>query len=1465
MDDKLFYTYTGKWSSNVLPTTQLYPDSLILHENTKRIIHNGIIYGSGIEGDVYYIEGLSTNTAGTWTGTNVNITSYYEGLTIIYLPKVNAGTSTTTLNINNLGAKTCYINNVPITSEHYIPNVPILLTYSNNSWKRCDYSAHKDSYDLKVYNKDGQNTSYNIVFSDQSNNNTYTFAYVDAEFNYNPSTNTLNVGKINAILNSLVANGSESHISEINRKVITNIGITTNKQIAYQYANTIGVSYFSKGTYYGEIFNDYDNNVAYGTFGSSFGTYNVTYNKSEVAFCSYNAYNQTQIFSIGIGTSHTNRKNALWIDNIGSAYTSSIIPQGNKLYDLGTANNRFNTTYGNIFNGTRFTGTSDKVKVIANNNADVKYVVGYRDDTKDLYYENSLSFTDNGQLRVDVPNGTKPFVIASQTLVNNLNADLLDGKHASDFSTSNHTHTFVLGATTITTNGGTYNVINGPLSINTSADSTKAFSIRRTGDSEAVKHWVDDSTFHIDYTNDEISNQIAWRFINTDTESPHTPSQASDTTVYLNSSRQFYPNTNNTGSIGTSTSYWKDGYITTGHITNVITNSVSFNGTVDIGGNSRFIYWLNGVATASTANVGSDSKPVYLKNGVITQCANGLDVNVKTGTQYRLAYYSNTNEISSGNNIWTNGTKLAINSTSEPTQILYVNGTSYFTNTINIDSNSMGLANHINFNRAAFNCINVPSNGTFAVTINGASAGNKAKLAVDVNSVYPGQNNDIVDLGTSSYRWKTGYINNLITKKVTFYNGSTNINDIGTNTKFIYWLNGVATASTATVGNTGRPIYLNGGVFTPCNDAFIPKALVSKGTTATTTAGQVYGVVGNATSGSRVPTKWYVYLDTGETELKDGMIIEFRLPTAGLGTVGECITIDGNEQHFHQVVYNTNSFLTTHFAVNSVITVQYDATIAAPMYGKYDSSTSKYVHNGNTQTSTTGVWRVLSLYDSGNTDVRYEQTIYYPMKTVASDGAIRRYTLCMQTPDGKITSLCLTDNGAGSTTKTMYSGYLDPRKIYYWAHTDNYAANANITRNNTMLTHEGSLIDYRYTFNCGTTLTARSNLYLVGTINEHGFKLDPTTPWSCTLPTTEDGKVYIYIGMVYPDASCYRGTLEENNTIYIYKGGAIRTYSGYSEYSNYADRLKTARTITIGQTGRSFNGSANISWTIANIFGTTAIGTTNKPIYYNGATFVECTNVINASINAGTANRMAWYSGSNEISSASTIYANNTQLSINKTGVPANSGNFQVVGTSTMRNIYPEATNTYDLGSTSLKWKTGYINNLITTKVTFYDGTNNVNDIGTNTRFIYWLNGVPTASTATVGSTSEPVYLNNGVLTKCTNFYDYNLTTLTKSIKVMKTWVDTGISGTNLETGTYIIQMVVGTNIYYSGVVSWYKDSTSSTETDEIVLHMAGKNPTERIYLKTTMTSSGSLKLQISGEKDWSAAANIVFKFKKMI
>lgn len=44
------------------------------------------------------------------------------------------------------------------------------------------------------------------------------------------------------------------------------------------------------------------------------------------------------------------------------------------------------------------------------------------------------------QLEEKVPQGIPPLLIDSSTLVTNLNADLLDGNHASAFATTAHTH-----------------------------------------------------------------------------------------------------------------------------------------------------------------------------------------------------------------------------------------------------------------------------------------------------------------------------------------------------------------------------------------------------------------------------------------------------------------------------------------------------------------------------------------------------------------------------------------------------------------------------------------------------------------------------------------------------------------------------------------------------------------------------------------------------------------------------------------------------------------------------------------------------------------------------------------------------------------------------------------------------------------------------------------------------------------
>ena len=96
------------------------------------------------EQGVFFIKGEGT-TAGTWLGGCSGIDSYYDGLMIAYKVGV-AGASTTTLNINNLGAVKVVKNNNTGISTSFAVNSVIFLVYtvdgSTAYWKAHDYDAN---------------------------------------------------------------------------------------------------------------------------------------------------------------------------------------------------------------------------------------------------------------------------------------------------------------------------------------------------------------------------------------------------------------------------------------------------------------------------------------------------------------------------------------------------------------------------------------------------------------------------------------------------------------------------------------------------------------------------------------------------------------------------------------------------------------------------------------------------------------------------------------------------------------------------------------------------------------------------------------------------------------------------------------------------------------------------------------------------------------------------------------------------------------------------------------------------------------------------------------------------------------------------------------------------------------------------------------------------------------------------
>lgn len=99
------------------------------------------------------------------------------------------------------------------------------------------------------------------------------------------------------------------------------------------------------------------------------------------------------------------------------------------------------------------------------------------------------------------------------------------------------------------------------------------------------------------------------------------------------------------------------------------------------------------------------------------------------------------------------------NNTSSGQKKLHVVGQSTFTGIMNIDSNGLGAANHINFNRVGYNYVNLPNDtGTYFAVSFGSGSQTNTKLAVSKTAVFPGRNTNAVDLGTQENYWKNSYV-----------------------------------------------------------------------------------------------------------------------------------------------------------------------------------------------------------------------------------------------------------------------------------------------------------------------------------------------------------------------------------------------------------------------------------------------------------------------------------------------------------------------------------------------------------------------------------------------------------------------------------------------------------------------------------------------------------------------------------
>lgn len=220
---------------------------------------------------------------------------------------------------------------------------------------------------------------------------------------------------------------------------------------------------------------------------------------------------------------------------------------------------------------------------------------------------------------------------------------------------------------------------------------------------------------------------------------------------------------------------------------------------------------------------------------------------------------------------------------------------------------------------------------------------------------------------------------------------------------------------------------------------------------------------------------------------------------------------------------------------------------------------------------------------SGDANTTTISLLHHGASYYVADSYVGRYSMLFQVDENRLTPLNNVENGYNNTSKAMLTSVdFNPfGEILYWYSSGTVAAGGSMAGSNTYYAHNS--IDLRYTFNCTTsTFTANKPLYLVVTENGDGTcHLTSSTPWSNTLPSTDDGNLYIFLGRT---VNGYQLAMYPEHPVYYHDGTKVmRKMPGHSvEKDVPASAAFTDTTNADGVSGASINRFAMCS-TAANV------------------------------------------------------------------------------------------------------------------------------------------------------------------------------------------------------------------------------------------------------------------------------------------
>lgn len=256
----------------------------------------------------------------------------------------------------------------------------------------------------------------------------------------------------------------------------------------------------------------------------------------------------------------------------------------------------------------------------------------------------------------------------------------------------------------------------------------------------------------------------------------------------------------------------------------------------------------------------------------------------------------------------------------------------------------------------------------------------------------------------------------------------------------------------------------------------------------------------------------------GVTELKDGVIIYLKNNVITSAS-GWTLNINGLGA---KPVYSSQALstrTTTIFNVNYTDMFIYNEDRVSGgcwdfFYG-YDSNTNTVGYQ--IRTNSMALWMADTVYRYRLLFTSVDKEHYVPANTSTSTNAtaIRSANQRPIDPFGRITYY--------GTTSAVNQG-ARPSASYLWTQ---------------------YVITLGYSFNTtgvALTLTSWKPVYIVCTPQTDGSAIiDSTTPYTQTLPVTEDGKIYIHLGVA---VSATTVEMEYYHPIYHYKDGAVRIWNG---------------------------------------------------------------------------------------------------------------------------------------------------------------------------------------------------------------------------------------------------------------------------------------------------------------------------------